>query len=298
MKNTMTKYFESCFDFFENKDQEMISHCILCGHKRYYQYLKHPKMQIVRCEKCGFVWNMFQPTEKILEQFYKESNAMTSWSKIKQTTKEMLRQRDKYAGIYDYIQRNDISSILDVGCGNGYFLNHSGCQDIIGIESNIEATKNCKFVVYEAFKDFVKSKDSQRKFSLITMFGVLEHVKDPKGFIKAYKPFVKSKGSLAVIVPNVFSTVVQQLKEKCSTFCPQHLWYYDINTLELLMKDCGLKLVEWHTVEPEIQPIYRLLSGHEPYDKIKIDYKNKLFNEKNILKNNLGYKIVAFFKMK
>jgi hypothetical protein len=84
------------------------------------------------------------------------------------------------------------------------------------------------------------------------------------------------------------------LGHECSTFCPQHLWHFNIDSLRYLFEKHGFRLVTWSTVEAELQPILREIKGIPPYTKM-FDLKDDEITERKILEGNLGYKIQAIF---
>jgi hypothetical protein len=131
---------------------------------------------------------------------------------------------------------------------------------------------------------------------MITMFGVLEHLKNPKKEIQNYSSFLKENGFLCFIVPNVKSLVVETLKDACSTFCPQHLWYFDPLSLSNLLSSENFMIESYLTLEPEVQPILKKIKGFDPYQDIGFDLTDKDITSENIYKSGKGYKICAFFK--
>jgi SAM-dependent methyltransferase len=210
--------------------------------------------------------------------------------------------------VWSFIKDNDIRSILDVGCGNGNFLNNvdSGIKRI-GIEPNKDAAKKSKHKVYETYEDFMSTLPStdnvvyidgknDHRYDMITMFGVLEHLKNPTIELIKYMQLLKPNGYFACIVPNVDSLIVKTLGEQCSTFCPQHLWYYNISTLSEMLCIQRLSLGQYTTIEPETQPILRHLRGFKPYCNINIELTDHDISDKSIIDNKMGYKICAIYK--
>jgi len=292
----MDDYFQSTNKWFEGKERETLDVCMVCGQKMdtEIQYQNKP-CPVRRCPNCGLVFQWYQPTQSVLDQFYNESEAMTQWAEIKQTPEETKRQLKKYEFVYKEIELTKPESILDVGCGNGFFLNNCNTKATrIGIEPNTNASQHCKFSVFSDYTTFVNSIFGVKKFDMITMFGVLEHLKNPIEELERYKKHLSDRGVLCIIVPNVESLVVKTLQNKCSTFCPQHLWFFSFTTLSCLMDRVGLEYGFATTVEPETQPILQAMNGIEPYDKNrKISYPKEL--DDGLIMNHKGYKIIAFF---
>lgn len=286
------KYFQEVWGFFDDKEHETAEECLLCGNMNplmpsKYGYLKE-------CDDCGFTYLWQQPTQKALDEFYKTSDAMKTWSVIKSNGSDDHRQNDKFDYFWDFIENNKVRSVLDVGCGSGYFLNRvPPGVSTMGVEPHEPSAKLCNFNVVPDLASV-----GSYKFEAITAFGVLEHVKDPKGFINECLTYLDENGYFGVIVPNIGGLAIRTLKQSCCTICPQHLWYFDVDSLVRLFSDCGLSLQSFTTKEAEIQPILRTRYGYDPYEKFgSFKFKEDAdINEENILKHNLGMKILAIFK--
>lgn len=294
----MGNYFKEADDWFNGKTREVIDTCLVCGHRQLINKdFISTKSLFTEC-KCGFVWNCTPPTQNVLDNFYKTSNAMDSWSKIKQTENEEQRQINKYIHVWNKISRENLDTILDVGCGTGFFLNRAPGRVLrIGIEPHPESAQFCKYPTYQSFQHLKTSIHGNKKFKLITLFGVLEHLKDPMGELIKYEDMLDEGGYICAIVPNVSSLVVKTLKDKCSTFCHQHLWYFNVDTLvKLVSENTGFVPTSYLTIEPEVQPVLRKLNGFEPYDNIGIELTHDDINPEKVLENSLGYKIIAYFQ--
>jgi SAM-dependent methyltransferase len=287
---SMEQYFDSVWDWFKNKEHEEITECYVCG-----SHVFRLDKDIAVCANCDFVWRHRAPTGKTLTEFYDKSLSMDYWALIKNTPQENWRQSNKFEFVYKKITELKLDKVLDVGCGNGYFLNNVPCKVTrIGIEPNAEASKYCNYPVYPDYSTFVNSIHTNVKFDLITFFGVVEHLKDPLKEIEKYTKHLSEKGKIAIIVPNVKSLVVKTLWQECSTFCPQHLWYFNFETLSFMMEKIGMGYGFCTTVEPEAQPVINKINGLKPYEKgTRILYPKEL--EDGIINNHLGYKLVCFF---
>jgi SAM-dependent methyltransferase len=287
----MNIYFKNINEWFNTKPVEEIDMCMVCG--EHFGDRISPNLR--RCDNCSFIWRSPQPTQESLDEFYKDSKPMHIWGKIKKTNKENVRQYKKYESIWKLTKEESVFKVLDVGCGDGFFLNGLDSSVIkVGIEPNGN-TKDRKFACYGSYGAFKDSLHSKTTYDMITMFGVLEHFKNPSEEMCRYKGYLKEGGILSVIVPNIDSLVCQTLGEECSTFCPQHLWYFNGITLNFFMERHGFKIKQWNTIEPEVQPVLKKLKGLPPYISLGFDLTDKDITEEQLLENGLGYKIVAQF---
>jgi SAM-dependent methyltransferase len=301
----MNDYFGQVDWWFKtNARREKINHCIICNYYHDEDIDMRPKTCryqkediFVKCPECGFVWNFYAPDPESLRKFYEDSIAMKTWTSIKKGAQEIIRQREKYDYCWRYVKDNQISSVLDVGCGDGFFLNELDSSiKKVGIDPCENYSQSCGFPVYKDAEHFRTSMHGSQKYQMITMFGVLEHVKDPLGTINLYKEWLEPKGVIAIIVPNAKSLVSQVLGTECSTFCPQHLWHFDIITLQKMFEKTGMEAIHAHSFEAETQPILKKLRGLNPYMDLGFALTDKDIYEENILKAGKGYKIFAIFR--
>lgn len=97
-------------------------------------------------------------------------------------------------------------SVLEVGCGDGQFLEHLKNKNIAcaGLELNekaIEAGRNKGLNVHaDTIQDFARTHKSS--FDVVCYFQVLEHITDVHSFLQASVDVLKPGGKLIVCVPN------------------------------------------------------------------------------------------------
>lgn len=289
-------------DSFESVD------CILCNNSDTITHLFNKgSMSVVRC-KCGLIFNQRQANNKALGNFYELSDAMKTWSLLKESTSEMVRQSQKFSKAAKYIAVNHFKSVCDVGCGNGSFLNnvsfHTKGRDIklFGFDTHPES-------IEEARKKGVASKVStiddfldndKNTFDCLTLWGVVEHVKDPVKLLSRLKDRLNDNGKIIICVPNADSLVVRTLWRDTYTFCPQHLWYFGVNTVDALFRKSGLEIEDLWTIEPEVIPSIKQNLGYQPYKELENDWdKERISTEmvlslsRDILNKHQGYKIVS-----
>ena len=106
--------------------------------------------------------------------------------------------------------------LLDVGAGKGEFLElakKSGFE-VSGIEPSSEF---CKYALLEleisifcgSIFDYKNNSSVPKEYEYITLFHVLEHVKDPKGLLHELLPLFSVSGICYIEVPNSDSTLLR-----------------------------------------------------------------------------------------
>lgn len=303
----LAQYESETFDFFSKQAWKEVT-CLLCPGKNKQEHIIFDKelMQVARCE-CGFVFAKRQPMEEALDAFYQKSTAMSVWAEFKK--QDFIRQSLKFSCVKDFLVNLKPNAVLDVGAGNGKFLSsvaqwlpETGIMGIDPSKPAVDAAwENAVEVKLGSFDSL--SETIKQSFDVITFWGVLEHLSDPKKVLgQAVKKLTKN-GHVIVCVPNVDSLAVKTLWKKCFTFCPQHLWYFDIESLSRLMRQFGFQLVEEHFIESEALPILKATFGFDPYLPLPRWAEEKYLQPETledfhnmILQTGAGYKIVGVFR--
>lgn len=306
----MNKYntFETnVLEYFDdlNDDAFEPSYCIFCNPSTYrYSFFHKRTMRVELCD-CGFVYNNRQPKQEILNDFYKKSDAMKTWSEIKVSHSQKKRQDEKFDLTVSFLKER-IESICDIGCGTGYFLSKlPDTMERIGVDTHKESLRHAKkygIDTYEMGIDewLTKCKKEGKKFDAVSLWGVLEHVKKPIEILEKCRDIINRDGYIITCVPNVDSAVVRRFWKETFTFQPVHLWYFNHNTLIRAYKEAGFNYCDSWTIESEVKPLMRGLQGFGPYEPLPRWLEEKVMTEetltkmhKEIILTSRGYKIVA-----
>ena len=134
------------------------------------------------------------------------------------------------------------TSILDVGCGTGYFLKKLSTFKKIrcyGLDPNPHMRKlhkklNTKIKIYNLWAEEMGK--IRRKFDTISMIDVLEHIKDDTAQLKLMKNNLKNDGNLIIVVP-----ANQWLYGK-RDIAVGHYRRYSIHELRTKLKSAGYRV--------------------------------------------------------
>ena len=303
MAQDLTQYTKNVDAFFADLPTKEFEPalCIFCGKDQETKTLFHKNtMHIVRCG-CGLVFNANQASIHALDHFYTKSRAMNDWSSFKHTDPETSRQKNKFALAVRFLLDKKVGSVLDIGCGAGLFLNLIREADekvrLCGVDQGQtdHQANNVNFF-RRNYEDFF-NQFPRAMFDAITLWGVLEHVKDPLKLLRLCKNRINAGGHLIACVPNCESEVVERLMDICFTFCPQHLWYFNKTTLRRIFYQAGFLTKTNYTIESEALPLARHSLNLPPYQDMAQDtitVHNRVFGLAEwILHLEKGYKIVA-----
>lgn len=138
-------------------------------------------------------------------------------------------------------------SLLDYGCGTGYFLNEAKKQgwNVSGVEVNQTAREAAQARVGNAISESLSLVPGSPLFEAITLWHVLEHVHElddtVNGLIKRLKP----GGTMYIAVPNPNSADAQWYTEAWAAFdVPRHLYHFPPSAIQALMDRHKMRIVK------------------------------------------------------
>ena len=155
---------------------------------------------------------------------------------------ELNVAKHRYDEVLKIVPKDKIKKVLDVGCAVGAFLN-------VLVEEGIEAVGTEVYNSANVYKktlsdNIITPEDLNIKytngyFDVITVFDILEHVYDVKGFLEGILPFLKHNGFLIVEVPDMGKDVMS-ISEKNEHHIKlldfEHVWYFTESGLKTLLQ--------------------------------------------------------------
>ncbi len=229
--------------------------------------------ELVRCSDCGFILTQDAPDAESIGPYYK-SETYVSHSDTKKgiffkayhwAREIMLNQ--KYKQIVKRLPKATESELLDIGCGRAYFLNFMSQKGFIctGIEQDAEVRKNAinQFGL-NVLPTSALYNLPEKKFDVITLWHVLEHVHDLQAYLNQIKLLLKPNGLLVIALPNPVSADVRHYGKYWSGWdVPIHLWHFTPQNIQDLLSQYQFKLIDKKTMP--FDPFYLsiLSSGHQ-----------------------------------
>lgn len=199
--------------------------------------------RILKCEKCGLIFSSPIFTAKKLSEFYRESscNYKDQIPYLIKTYFKIVKQIEKD------LPKNP--RILEVGCGNGFFL--KALKDS-GFTSNIFGVEPSSKMVLEAGADlrnkikiniFKLNLFPKNSFDLILCFHTLDHMFDPNEFIKGAFSMLKKNGHIIVVVHDTEGLSVKLFGEKSAIFDVEHVFLFNKKTLKEIFLRSNFRVV-------------------------------------------------------
>ena len=203
------------------------------------------------------------PSENYLNNFYSniyfKKKTTHTFSK-KYSSIELKNKKKRAQHIIDfllnYVGRK--KHLLDIGSGEGFLLKAAKNENfkILGVDYSNFAIKKfnkniLKYFVERAPSEFLEELIlNKKKFNIITLQNVLEHVRNPSSLIKSIKKILYKNSYLLVQVPNDFKDLHFLLKKKkyIKDFWffspPQHLSYFNFENIKKFFRKNNFKLVD------------------------------------------------------
>ncbi len=220
-----------------------------------------------------------QPIPENISNYYDSDNyishtdeAKTLLEKVYQTVKKIALKR-KLALINQY--HNTSKTILDIGCGTGEFLITARKNNwhTLGVEINDEARNKSSKKNITTYKLIEEVRSSQ--FNIITLWHVLEHLKDLNGTITKISSLLDTDGTLIIAVPNYKSYDANYYKEYWAAYdTPRHLWHFSQKSISTIFENHNLKVVR--TLPMYFDSYYVSLLS-EKYKTGKSNYLNAFY---------------------
>jgi 2-polyprenyl-3-methyl-5-hydroxy-6-metoxy-1,4-benzoquinol methylase len=224
--------------------------CIICESE--VIKIKDIKKNIHHCLNCKTQFISPQPTDEQLDELYSE-NYYKSWGISGQSENEAVKRMkiDTFDLRLDLIQQYKRNGrILDVGCATGFFLEAAKSRyfDPYGVEFSSyssEIAKN-KFGDNHIFHGILEESNFPDKFfDVIAMSDLIEHVRDPREILKKAKNLLKDDGAIMIMTPDCGSLTNKIMGKKWVHYKHEHVYYFNKNSMNLLAKKIGFKLIHY-----------------------------------------------------
>ena len=237
--------------------------CYLCGSTASTPFLsaqddltgKPGTFHFVTCDDCGLRYQ--NPRLKIenigayYDDEYIAHRKKSDWGMLTRFFEWVMdrhdRQKDALVG--RYVKLNERSTVLDVGCAVGTFLQKMRARhgsQVTGVDfKDLRAHPSLSGVDFRCGLFYEQDFGADR-FDLITMWHFLEHDYDPMATLRTARGLLAPNGRLVIEVPRLDSMTFRLFGDRWPGLqAPQHSILFDKARLIAAVDAAGLDVVEY-----------------------------------------------------
>ncbi len=275
------KAMKKDIDWLKKKSKNFIE--VLCpacdSEKSIYLYEKY-SLSHVLCKHCKTQYVNPRPTKNILRDFYKNSVNYAYWAKFIFSASADVRKKKIFKPRAQFLinnlkKKNIKGNLLEIGAAYGYF-----CEEIkkfkyfdkvIGIEPTPDLAKILRSKKIDVIENSYEEAKLNYKVDVIVNFEVIEHLFNPKEFLKWCFNNLNPGGCLYLTCPNIGGFETTVLGKESGTIDHEHINLFNTKSIHSLIKNTGFEKVTVKT--PGV---------------LDLDIVKQSFLSKKINKNRLG----------
>jgi 2-polyprenyl-3-methyl-5-hydroxy-6-metoxy-1,4-benzoquinol methylase len=227
--------------------------CNFCGSQEHTSLFHGFDPDIVRCNSCGLIFNAAMPTDQELASIYGE-DYYTSKDSLRYGYTDYLADRDniiktsrRRLARIEKIKAG--GSLFDVGCAFGFFLEVARERGwtVSGLEiSRFAADYATRHLGLDVANQNAEAWDyGSRRYDVITMWDLIEHLRDPTGTLAKLARALKDDGVLVLSTPDVESWPARLVGDRWLGWQlrNEHLHYFSQLTLGRMLNSAGLEVI-------------------------------------------------------
>jgi len=242
-----------------------IALCILCHRALRHLGEDFTGKQIYKCDDCDYVTT---PVSSATETtaLYDDPEYFDGWGCNLEFDYDRF-EPSVHRQVSDYMNfiaaHTKGKSLLDVGTGSGLLprLAREKGYDVEGTDLSKHVADNVPakagFPIHHGALEEIQL---TRKYDIITMLHVLEHISNPLSTLNRSKELLNDDGYIVVVVPN-YQSLDSRIKDLLSKFklkrrpykhlaLGHHNYVFSLKSLKILGEKCGLRVVHRETRQP------------------------------------------------
>ncbi len=202
--------------------------------------------EIATCGRCGLGWRIAPPSPAELTRAYR---AMRDDTYVAESANRIATFERGASLVARHLGPRRVD-LLDVGCSAGLFLdvalrrgwNASGVEPSEWLSERARARVGNRVLT----STLEEAALGGRRFDAVTMWDVLEHVPDPRGFLESARRALRLKGLLVLNVPARDTLIARVLGRRWPLLLPEHLFYFSRKSLRILLESAGFDPLSFH----------------------------------------------------
>lgn len=226
--------------------------CRLCKSKDIFVKYKVNDWKVGCCRKCGFWQVLEKPKNQELFEIYNTKYFKRGKYIIKDKATDLENKRR-----ISWLKQNGLKKgarILDIGCATGGFIKMARNQfDTWGLDISEFAVERARLNNPGISQQIKAGRIEELKFpdnffDCIVLWDVIEHLWDPLRTVSKLVKILKPGGMLTISTPNIGAPSAFLMgKHWHFMTLPEHLCFFNKNTINYLFKMTGLTPLNWMT---------------------------------------------------
>ena len=224
--------------------------CTICQSSDVKEKLNLPAgKKIMLCRNCK---NAFTSPKPVLPDYSAEDFQAGTGVLDKLTFLEELPEeiRTSYAVQLAMIEQKipKGASILEIGGGEGIFLKlvKDRGYDVELVEPSVSASKRAATRGLHVKNNYIENVTFDKKFSLVFLSHVLEHIEDPLSAIDRIKKLLKPQGCFLLTQTNFNGFMPRLLQSKWYAWVPdQHFSHFSLAGLKYMARRSSLNVLDY-----------------------------------------------------
>ncbi|MBN3581549.1 class I SAM-dependent methyltransferase [Algoriphagus aestuarii] len=271
---------------------ERLNKCPLCKSGLFLNYseikdhaVSKETFILCKCQNCSLLFTNPRPKEEKIGPYY-DFPEYYSHEKNNKTITQFVYNKVRDYAVIEKVKLisglKEPGKILDFGCGTGEFLNAAKLSgwNIKGIEPSEKARNQANQLLDGKVSESIELIDEKKKFDIISLFHVLEHIHSLRKTVKKIIKHLKSDGYILIAVPNPESHDAKKYGNNWAGWdVPRHLYHFNQTSLRNFEQLFDLELVK---INPMPFDSYYVSLLSEAYKKPN---QNKLLNYINAIKS-------------
>ncbi len=137
-------------------------------------------------------------------------------------------------------------NVLDFGCGFGGYLKY--ISDVADSCCGVDLGKSERdYLNANGISCFRTIEETGKKFDVITLFHVLEHLSDPENWLNIFSDYLVDNGLLIIEVPHandILLSLYASSKFADATYWSAHLFLFTAKSLSMIIERSGKYIIE------------------------------------------------------
>lgn len=207
--------------------------------------------ELRECTSCHLKATYPQPASAQLGRYYASKEYISHsdtrsgiTNKLYHKAREFMMKK-KHQWVIQALGKKE-GRLLDIGAGTGHFAKFMQDHgwDVTALEPDDTARKiGAEKLELHILPLEELGRQEARSFDVITLWHVLEHVQDIKGYLEHFRSLLKPEGVLMIAVPNHTSRDATQYGSHWAAYdVPRHLWHFSPEAMKKLLARTGFSL--------------------------------------------------------